>query len=179
MELIMKKILLFLLLINIFYVLNAQNITKTSEYSHNWINRINRKTIDMHGALYEAIPGGNLVLISGRSPFLLIKEYKFLGARSESQAYYSHQRPISLLFDNAPSLGINMIEGYSIQGSRITRYSKYTPSYEDKLDTWRKDNAVFTNDRWIANTNANWRKYPVPQPEDVNWASGDYAGELY
>ena len=109
----------------------------------------------------------------------ILKEYKFLGARSESQAYYSHQKPISLFFDNAPSLGIIMIEGYSIEGAKITRFSKYVPSYEEKLDAWKEDNAVFINDRWVANTNANWRKFPVPQPEDVNWASGDYAGELY
>ena len=112
-------------------------------------------------------------------PFLLIKEYKFLGARSESQAYYSHQKPISFFFDNAPSLGIVMVEGYSIEGAKITRFSKYVPSYEEKLDAWKEDNAIFTNDTWIAKTNANWRSFPVPQPEDVNWASGDYAGELY
>ena len=176
----MKKKLLFLFLI-LFLInfLNAQNITRTSEYSHNWVKRINRKTIDMHGALYEAIPGGNWVLISGKSPFLLIKEYKFLGARSESQAYYSHQKPISFFFDNAPSLGIVMVEGYSIEGAKITRFSKYVPSYEEKLDAWKEDNAIFTNDTWIAKTNADWRSFPVPQPEDVNWASGDYAGELY
>ncbi len=176
----MRKILLYLFFI-LFSInsLNAQNITRTSEYSKDWVNRINRKTIDMQGALYGAIPGGNWVLISGKSPFLLIKEYKFLGARSESQAYYSHQKPISLFFDNAPSLGIVMVEGYSIEGAKITRFSKYVPSYEEKLDAWKEDNAVFINDRWVANTNANWRKFPVPQPEDVNWASGDYAGELY
>jgi len=176
----MKSLLAaFILLLSAAGLLNAQNITKTSDYSHNWVDRINRKTIDMHGALYEAIPGGNLVLISGRSPFLLIKEYNFLGARSEEQAYYSHQRPISAFFDNAPSLGIVMIEGYSIEGSKIIRYSKYTPDYENRLENWKKDNAEFTSGKWIAKTNAEWGKYPVPHPEDVNWAFGEYAGELY
>mgnify|MGYP004478855041 FL=1 len=66
----MRRVLFSLLLsISFFSLLNAQNITKDSEYSQNWINFINRKTIDMQGALYEGIPGGNLVLISGRSPF--------------------------------------------------------------------------------------------------------------
>ena len=70
----MKKKLLFLFLI-LFLInfLNAQNITRTSEYSHNWVKRINRKTIDMHGALYEAIPGGNWVLIFGKSAIFINK----------------------------------------------------------------------------------------------------------
>ena len=47
----MRKILLYLFFI-LFSInsLNAQNITRTSEYSKDWVNRINRKTIDMQGA---------------------------------------------------------------------------------------------------------------------------------
>ena len=71
----MRKVLFCLLIsIGLFNFLNAQNITKGSQYSQNWASFINRKTIDMQGALYEGIPGGNLVLVSGRSPFSLIKE---------------------------------------------------------------------------------------------------------
>lgn len=162
-----------------FNLLNAQNITKESDYSKNWANFIFKKTIDMKGALYEGRPGGDLELVSGRSPLLLVKIYKFLGARSDTHAYYSHQVPISMFYDNAPALGVNLVEGYSIEGGKITRYSKYIKGYQGKLDSWKKSNAVYTNDRWVANTNADWGSYPVPQPEDVNWADGEYAGELY
>ena len=133
----------------------------------------------MKGALYEGRPGGNLELISGRSPFYLVKMYKFVGARSESHAYYSHQVPISIYYDGAPGLGLNLIEGYSIQNGRIIRYSKYIPNYQDKLDLWKNANSIYTNDRWVANADADWSSYPVPQPEDVNWAEGEYAGDLY
>ncbi len=159
--------------------MNAQNITKDSTYSQNWANFIFKKTIDMKGALYEGRPGGDLELVSGKSPLFLVKMYKFLGARSDTHAYYMHQSPISMFYDNAPALGINLVEGYSIEGVKIIRYSKYINSYQKKLDSWKKNNSVYINDRWIANSNANWGAYPVPQPEDVNWAEGEYAGELY
>lgn len=176
----MKKIFLFILLFAFsFNFLNAQNITKESDYSKNWVNFIFKKTIDMKGALYEGRPGGDLELVSGRSPLLLIKMYTFLGARSDTHAYYTHQAPISMFYDNAPALGINLVEGYAIEGGKIMRYSKYIKSYEGRLESWKSANSVYTNNRWIANTNADWSSYPVPQPEDVNWADGEYAGDVY
>ncbi|EKV56105.1 hypothetical protein [Brachyspira hampsonii] len=176
----MKKIILFVsLFVFSFNFLNAQNITKESDYSKNWASFIFRKTIDMKGALYEGRPGGDLELVSGRSPLFLVKIYKFMGARSDQHAYYTHQVPISMFYDNAPALGVNLVEGYSIEGGKIMRYSKYIKSYQGKLDSWKKANSTFTNERWVANTDADWSSYPVPQPEDVNWADGEYAGELY
>ena len=174
-----KLIILFISLILSFNLLNAQNITKDSDYSKNWVNFVFKKTIDMKGALYEGRPGGDLELISGRTPMLLVKMYKFLGARSDSHAYYTHQVPISMFYDNAPALGVNLVEGYSIEDGKVMRYSKYIRSYQGKLDSWKKANSVFTNERWVANTDADWDSYPVPQPEDVNWSEGEYAGELY
>lgn len=177
----MKKRILFLYAFFIlsFNLLNAQNITKDSDYSKNWANFVFKKTIDMKGALYEGRPGGDLELISGRTPMLLIKMYKFLGARSDNHAYYTHQVPISMFYDNAPAMGLNLVEGYSIEDGKVMRYSKYIKSYQGKLDTWKKANSTFTNERWVANSDADWNSYPVPQPEDVNWADGEYAGELY
>ncbi len=171
-----RSIIIFLFSLQILY---SQNISLDSDYSKNWLNHINRKTIDMKGALYEAIPGGNWALIQGSSPFFLIRQYKFLGARSDFQAYYSHQRPISEFYDNAPSAGIVLVEGYSIKGSTITRYSKYVARYNDRVDDWNSKNTVEKDGRLIAKSNASWGTYPVPQPEDINWAEGDYAGELY
>ena len=175
-----KKILilsvLFILSVNL---LNAQNITKDSDYSKNWSAFIFRKTIDMKGALYEGRPGGDLELVSGRSPLFLVKLYKFIGARSDTHAYYTHQVPISMFYDNAPAMGLNLVEGYSIEGGKIMRYAKYSRGYQGKLDSWKKANSVYTNNRWVANSDADWSSYPVPQPEDVNWAESDYAGELY
>ena len=176
----MKKIIILIsLFVFCFSLLNAQNITKESDYSKNWANFIFRKTIDMKGALYEGRPGGDLELVSGRSPIFLIKMSKFMGARSDTHAYYTHQVPISMFYDNAPALGVNLVEGYSIEGGKIMRYSKYIRSYQGKLDSWKKSNSIYTNERWVANADADWSSYPVPQPEDVNWAEGEYAGELY
>ncbi|PTY40178.1 hypothetical protein [Brachyspira hampsonii] len=176
----MKKIILFVsLFVFSFNFLNAQNITLLSDSSKNWRSFIFRKTIDMKGALYEGRPGGDLELVSGSSPLLLVKKYKFIGARSDQNAYYTHQVPLSMFYDNAPSLGLILVEGYSIEDGKVMRYSKYVKSYQGKLDSWKKANSTFTNERWVANSDADWNSYPVPQPEDVNWAEGEYAGELY
>lgn len=176
----MRKVLFCLLFsISFFSFLNAQNITKDSDYSKNWVSFINRKTIDMQGALYEGIPGGNLVLVSGRSPFLLIKEYHFLGARSDSQVYYTHQVPLSHFYQSAPSLGVVLVEGYALNGSKLTRYLNYIDSYKAKLKRWEDNNITLSNDMKVAKQDAKWTEYPIPQPEDVNWAEGSYAGELY
>ncbi|WP_300703109.1 hypothetical protein [uncultured Brachyspira sp.] len=168
-----------LLFVISFNFLNAQNITKESDYSKNWASFIFKKTIDMKGVLYEGRPGGDLELVSGRSPLMLVKLYKFMGARTDTHAYYTYQLPISTFYENAPALGINLVEGYSIEGGKIMRYSKYTKKYQGKLEAWKKANTVYSDNRWVANTNANWTSYPVPQPEDVDWSEAEYAGELY
>ncbi|WP_302279438.1 hypothetical protein [Brachyspira pilosicoli] len=176
----MRKVLFCLLIsIGLFNFLNAQNITKGSQYSQNWASFINRKTIDMQGALYEGIPGGNLVLISGNSPFSLIKEYHFFGARSDTQVYYTHQVPLSYFYESAPALGVVLVEGYSLEGSKLTRYINYVDSYQSKLKKWEDNNIISSNNTKVAKPDAKWTEYPIPQPEDVNWADGSYAGELY
>ena len=153
----MRKVLFCLLIsIGLFNFLNAQNITKGSQYSQNWASFINRKTIDMQGALYEGIPGGNLVLISGNSPFSLIKEYHFLGARSDTQVYYTHQVPLSYFYESAPALGVVLVEGYSLEGSKLTRYINYVDSYQSKLKKWEDNNIISSNNTKVAKPDAKW-----------------------
>lgn len=175
----MRKIIFFVTFAFIFVPLYSQNIRLDSEYSKNWIKFINKKTIDMRGALYEAFGNGNMVLMSGQSPLMLVKTYTFLGAMSDNHAYYSHQITISILYDNAPNMGLRIIEGYSVTGYTLNRYAKYQEPYNKKVDEWNNKNAVYKNGRWVANNDADWKTYPIPQAEDVNWDDGAYAGELY
>lgn len=167
------------ILIFLFQLLYTQNIRLDSKHSKNWINLVSRRTIDMRGALYECMGNGDIVLMSGRSPFMLVRSYKFLGARGDRQTYYSHQINISVLYDEAPNMGLRLIEGYSLDGYELNRYAQYSDLYNEKLRKWNDKNAVYNDGRWKANKDADWNSYPVPEVEDVNWDLREYAGELY
>ena len=47
------------------------------------------------------------------------------------------------------------------------------------LNGQKDNNIISSNNTKVAKPDAKWTEYPIPQPEDVNWAEGSYAGELY
>ena len=106
----------------------------------------------------------------------------FIKAISNNAAVYSHSDYISkfmLVFSGYPSVKVTFMEGYISENGKLYYTYAYKKSYYDKLHLWMQKNGVFeSKEVWVAKKNINWKTFPAPMSNDINWEKKAPIGDL-
>ena len=152
---------IFLVIAVLFFITN--NITVS--FDKDWINLIKYKKVyaDKNFVFQK---DGELI-IDGK------KKLNFIKAISNNAAVYSHSDYISkfmLVFSGYPSVKVTFMEGYISENGKLYYTYAYKKFYYDKLHLWMQKNGVFeSKEVWVAKKNINWKTFPAPMTNDINW----------
>ena len=161
---------IFLVIAVLFFTTN--NITVS--FDKDWINLIKYKKVyaDKNFVFQK---DGELI-IDGK------KKLNFIKAISNNAAVYSHSDYISkfmLVFSGYPSIKVTFMEGYISENGKLYYTYAYKKSYYNKLHLWMQKNGVFeSKEVWVAKKNINWKTFPAPTINDINWDKKAMIGDI-
>ncbi|WP_432633582.1 hypothetical protein [Brachyspira sp.] len=161
---------IFLVITVLFFITNKQTIS----FDKDWINLIKEKRVSADKN-YIFQKDGELI-IDGK------KKLNFIKAISNNAAVYSHSDYINkfmLVFSDYPSIKVTFMEGYISENGKLYYTYAYKKSYYNKLHLWMQKNGVFeSKEVWIAKKNINWKTFPAPMSNDINWEKRAPIGDL-
>lgn len=161
---------IFLVITVLFFITNKRIIS----FDKCWINLIKGKKVyaDKNFVFQK---DGELI-IDGK------KKLNFIKAISNNSAVYSHSDYINkfmLVFSGYPSVKVTFMEGYISENGKLYYTYAYKKSYYDKLHLWMQKNGVFeSKEVWVAKKNINWKTFPAPMSNDINWEKRAPIGDL-
>lgn len=161
---------IFLVITVLFFITNKRTIS----FDKVWINLIKGKKVyaDKNFVFQK---DGELI-IDGK------KKLNFIKAISNNSAVYSHSDYINkfmLVFSGYPSVKVTFMEGYISENGKLYYTYAYKKSYYDKLHLWMQKNGVFeSKEVWVAKKNINWKTFPAPMSNDINWEKRAPIGDL-
>ena len=161
---------IFLVITVLFFITNKRIIS----FDKCWINLIKGKKVyaDKNFVFQK---DGELI-IDGK------KKLNFIKAISNNSAVYSHSDYINkfmLVFSGYPSVKVTFMEGYISENGKLYYTYAYKKSYYDKLHLWMQKNGVFeSKEVWVAKKNINWKTFPAPMSNDINWEKRATIGDL-
>ena len=161
---------IFLVIAVLFFITN----NRTVSFDKYWINLIKDKKVyaDKNFVFQK---DGELI-IDGK------KKLNFIKAISNNAAVYSHSDYINkfmLVFSGYPSVKVTFMEGYISENGKLYYTYAYKKSYYDKLHLWMQKNGVFeSKEVWVAKKNINWKTFPAPMSNDINWEKKAPIGDL-
>ena len=161
---------IFLVITVLFFITNKRTIS----FDKCWINLIKGKTVKADKNFVFQKDGE--LIIDGK------KKLNFIKAISNNSAVYSHSDYINkfmLVFSGYPSVKVTFMEGYISENGKLYYTYAYKKSYYDKLHLWMQKNGVFeSKEVWVAKKNINWKTFPAPMSNDINWEKRAPIGDL-
>ena len=161
---------IFLVIAVLFFITNKRTIS----FDKYWINLIKGKKV--HADRNFVFQKDGELIIDGK------KKLNFIKAISNNSAVYSHSDYINkfmLVFSGYPSVKVTFMEGYISENGKLYYTYAYKKSYYDKLHLWMQKNGVFeSKEVWVAKKNINWKTFPAPMSNDINWEKRATIGDL-
>ena len=161
---------IFLVIAVLFFITNKRTIS----FDKYWINLIKGKKV--HADKNFIFQKDGELIIDGK------KKLNFIKAISNNSAIYSHSDYINkfmLVFSGYPSVKVTFMEGYISENGKLYYTYAYKKSYYDKLHLWMQKNGVFeSKEVWVAKKNINWKTFPAPMSNDINWEKRATIGDL-
>ena len=161
---------IFLVIIVLFFITNKRTIS----FDKDWINLIKGKKVNAD-KIFVFQKDGELI-IDGK------KKLNFIKAISNNAAVYSHSDYLNkfmLVFSGYSSVKVTFMEGYISENGKLYYTYAYKKSYYDKLHLWMQKNGAFeSKEVWIAKKNINWKTFPAPMSNDINWEKRAPIGDL-
>ena len=161
---------IFLVIAVLFFITNKRTIS----FDKYWINLIKGKKV--HADKNFIFQKDGELIIDGK------KKLNFIKAISNNSAVYSHSDYINkfmLVFSGYPSVKVTFMEGYISENGKLYYTYAYKKSYYDKLHLWMQKNGVFeSKEVWVAKKNINWKTFPAPMSNDINWEKRAPIGDL-
>ena len=161
---------IFLVITVLFFITNKRTIS----FDKYWINLIKGKKV--HADKNFIFQKDGELIIDGK------KKLNFIKAISNNSAVYSHSDYINkfmLVFSGYPSVKVTFMEGYISENGKLYYTYAYKKSYYDKLHLWMQKNGVFeSKEVWVAKKNINWKTFPAPMSNDINWEKRATIGDL-
>ena len=161
---------IFLVIAVLFFITNKRTIS----FDKYWINLIKGKKV--HADRNFVFQKDGELIIDGK------KKLNFIKAISNNSAVYSHSDYINkfmLVFSGYPSVKVTFMEGYISENGKLYYTYAYKKSYYDKLHLWMQRNGIFeSKEVWVAKKNINWKTFPAPMSNDINWEKRAPIGDL-
>lgn len=147
---------------------------RAASFDKDWINLVKEKKFASDKIFFFQKDGE--LIIDGK------KKLNFIKAISNNMAIYSHSDYINkfmLVFSGYPSIKVTFMEGYIFENKKLYYTYAYKKSYYNKLHLWMKKNGVFeSKEVWVAKKNINWKTFPYPMSNDINWEKMAQVGDL-
>lgn len=147
---------------------------RTISFDKYWINLIKEKIVKADKN-YTFQKDGEIIIDNK-------KRLNFIKAISNNMAVYSHSDYINkfmLVFSGYSSVKVTFMEGYIVENNKLYYTYAYKKSYYNKLHLWMQKNGVFeSKEVWIAKKNINWKTFPAPTINDINWEKKAMIGDI-
>ena len=154
----------------LFFITNNRVIS----YDRDWIQTIKKKVVNAEKK-YVFQEDGSIV-IDNKKKLTLIK------AKNNNMAIYSNTDFINkfmLVFSAYSSIKVTFMEGYIVENDKLYYTYAYKSSYYKKLNDWMNANGVFqSKEVWVANKKINWKTFPAPRENDINWEKKVLIGDI-
>lgn len=147
-----------------------------SRESRTWVNMVKGgNALNEFGDSYSFQTNGDIIVKDTESNTFTAK---FFGANDTNKAYYYETVSLKeLLGESASDVPVQIITGYMMDGKSL-KYAVYTENYVQKESDWRTQNGVTENETWTPNSNVDYKTYPVPNMEDIDFSETVVIGEL-
>lgn len=146
----------------------------TATFDKKWINLVKEKTVKADKNYIFQKDGD--IIVDGK------KRLNFVKAVSNNSAIYEnfdYLNKFMLVFSAYSSIKTAFMEGYIIENDKLYYTYAYKKSYYYKLRLWMEKNGAFeSKEVWTANKNINWKTFPSPMSEDINWEKKAPIGEI-
>ena len=147
---------------------------RTISFDKYWINLIKEKIVKADKN-YTFQKDGEIIIDNK-------KRLNFIKAISNNMAVYSHSDYINkfmLVFFGYSSVKVTFMEGYIVENNKLYYTYAYKKSYYNKLHLWMQKNGVFeSKEVWVAKKNINWKTFPAPTINDINWEKKAMIGDI-
>ena len=147
---------------------------RTISFDKYWINLIKEKIVKADKN-YTFQKDGEIIIDNK-------KRLNFIKAISNNMAVYSHSDYINkflLVFAGYSSVKVTFMEGYIVENNKLYYTYAYKKSYYNKLHLWMQKNGVFeSKEVWVAKKNINWKTFPAPTINDINWEKKAMIGDI-
>ncbi len=147
---------------------------RTISFDKYWINLIKEKIVKADKN-YTFQKDGEIIIDNK-------KRLNFIKAISNNMAVYSHSDYINkfmLVFSGYFSVKVTFMEGYIVENNKLYYTYAYKKSYYNKLHLWMQKNGVFeSKEVWVAKKNINWKTFPAPNINDINWEKKAMIGDI-
>ena len=161
---------IFLVLTVLLLITNKRTIS----FDKYWINLIKEKIVKADKN-YTFQKDGEIIIDNK-------KRLNFIKAISNNMAVYSHSDYINkfmLVFSGYSLVKVTFMEGYIVENNKLYYTYAYKKSYYNKLHLWMKKNGVFeSKEVWVAKKNINWKTFPAPTINDINWEKKAMIGDI-
>ncbi|ADK31346.1 hypothetical protein R4M03_01185 [Brachyspira pilosicoli] len=161
---------IFIVIAVLFFITNSRVIS----YDKDWIKAVKRKVVNADKK-YVFEENGDII-IDNKKKLTLIK------AKNNKMAVYSNSDFINkfmLVFSAYTSVKVTFMEGYIIDNNKLYYTYAYKSSYYKKLNDWMNNNGVFeSKEVWVANKKVNWKTFPSPRENDINWEKKVLIGDI-
>lgn len=170
----MQYIFIIAVIIAVTTVLFFITNNKIISYDKDWIKTIKKRAVNADKK-YVFEDNGD-ILIDNKKKLTLIK------AKNNKMAIYSNSDFINkfmLIFSAYSSIKVTFMEGYIVENDKLYYTYAYKSSYYKKLNNWMKNNGVFqSKEVWVANKKVNWKTFPSPRENDINWEKKVLIGDI-
>ena len=170
----MQYIFIIAVIIAVTTVLFFITNNKIISYDKDWIKTIKKRVVNADKK-YVFEDNGD-ILIDNKKKLILIK------AKNNKMAVYSNSDFINkfmLIFSAYTSVKVTFMEGYIVDNNKLYYTYAYKASYYKKLNNWMKNNGVFeSKEVWVANKKVNWKTFPAPKENDINWEKKVLIGDI-
>lgn len=154
----------------LFFITNNKIIS----YDKDWIKTIKKRVVNADKK-YVFEDNGD-ILIDNKKKLILIK------AKNNKMAVYSNTdflNKFMLVFSAYSSIKVTFMEGYIVENDKFYYTYAYKSSYYKKLNDWMNNNGVFeSKEVWTANKKVNWKTFPAPKENDINWEKKVLIGDI-
>lgn len=161
---------IFLVLTVLLLITNKRTIS----FDKYWINLIKEKIVKADKN-YTFQKDGEIIIDNK-------KKLNFIKAISNNMAVYSHSDYINkfmLVFSGYSLVKVTFMEGYIVENNKLYYTYAYKKSYYNKLHLWMQKNGVFeSKEVWVAKKNINWKTFPAPTINDINWEKKAMIGDI-
>ena len=161
---------IFLVLTVLLLITNKRTIS----FDKYWINLIKEKIVKADKN-YTFQKDGEIIIDNK-------KRLNFIKAISNNMAVYSHSdyiKKFMLVFSGFFSVKVTFMEGYIVENNKLYYTYAYKKSYYNKLHLWMQKNGVFeSKEVWVAKKNINWKTFPAPTINDINWEKKAMIGDI-
>ncbi|WP_288520090.1 hypothetical protein [uncultured Brachyspira sp.] len=161
---------IFLVLTVLLLITNKRTIS----FDKYWINLIKEKIVKADKN-YTFQKDGEIIIDNK-------KRLNFIKAISNNMAVYSHSDYINkfmLVFSGYSLVKVTFMEGYIVENNKLYYTYAYKKSYYNKLHLWMQKNGVFeSKEVWVAKKNINWKTFPAPTINDINWEKKAMIGDI-